>query len=77
MAGENLDLSSEPEFDPDEAGQGGRPFVGIHFACCDVYSRIYLHRDREKQIGNCPRCGRKIVLRVGPGGSDARFFRAQ
>jgi hypothetical protein len=78
MAGENIDLSSSPSIasDPTEANASSRPFVGINFTCCDVYARIYLNRDRTGYVGHCPRCARKVELRIGPGGTDRRFFRA-
>ena len=82
MAGENLDLTSEPRLrsaqDDTPAGPGstGRRFVGIHFACCDVYSRVYVNRDETAYAGYCPRCSRKISLKIGPGGTDSRFFTA-
>ncbi len=77
MAGENLDLSSEPFPAPEESAERpGRKFVGIRFACCDVYSRIYLSPDRAAYQGNCPRCAKKVLIRVGPGGTDSRFFTA-
>ena len=75
--GESFDGVSEP------AGAGGgeraipaRPFVGILFACCDVYSRIYVNRRRTAFEGHCPRCGRPARVRIGPGGTDERFFTA-
>ena len=77
MTGENLDLSSDASQAPEQlSGRPGRKFVGIHFACCDVYSRIYLSSDRAAYQGNCPRCARKVLIRVGPGGTDSRFFTA-
>lgn len=76
MAGEYLDLSS----DPDDSGSPGQPaskrYVGIHFTCCGVYSRIYLNRDGSAYVGNCPRCSKRVRLRVGPEGTDSRFFTA-
>jgi hypothetical protein len=81
MAGEHLDLSSGPEGGGNErasaAGEGrGRKFVGIHFTCCDVYSRVYVNRQETAYVGHCPRCMRKVELKIGPGGTEARFFRA-
>lgn len=88
MPGEHLDISSESSTARDArsstaqsraasgAGQGSRPFVGMHFTCCDIYTRIYLNSERTMFFGHCPRCGRRVQINVGPDGSDARFFTA-
>ncbi len=55
----------------------GRPWVGIRFDCCDVYTRVYRNREGTAYQGRCPRCMRSVTLRVGPGGTDARFFVAE
>lgn len=78
MNGEHLDLSSEvPDagFDP-KALTGKRQFVGVHFVCCDIYARVYINRDQTAYEGNCPKCAKRVRLRIGPGGTDARFFTA-
>ncbi len=54
-----------------------RPWVGIRFDCCGVYARIYRDADGRAYRGRCPRCLRETRLRVGPGGTSARFFRAE
>ena len=75
MSGEHLDLSSD--LPPQRPNTGGsRPFLGIRFACCDVYARIYLNARGTAYQGYCPRCSKAVMIRVGPGGSDARFFTA-
>jgi hypothetical protein len=77
MAGEHLDISSEPARSPHN-GNGkpdGRRFVGVHFICCDVYCRVYLNRDATAYEGNCPKCAKRVTLRIGPGGTDCRFFK--
>ena len=76
MPGEHLDLSSDPPSPRGvPAGQGGgRPFLGLHFVCCDVYTRIYPNREQTAYEGACPRCGRPVRFLIGPGGTDARFF---
>ena len=54
-----------------------RPWVGIRFACCSVYARIYRNADATAYRGSCPRCGARVALRVGPDGTEARFFLAE
>ncbi|MGC4006881.1 MAG: hypothetical protein QM811_28655 [Pirellulales bacterium] len=79
MPGDFLDLSSDPRpaDDAKSAAHGDmRKFVGIHFVCCDVYSRVYINAARTAYAGHCPRCMKKIEVKIGPGGSDSRFFTA-
>ncbi len=79
MAGENIDLTSGDDSRRDFGKRirpSGRRFVGVHFKCCDVYTRVYINRDETAYAGYCPRCSKKIELQIGPGGTDARFFEA-
>lgn len=80
MPGEHLDLSSDvpsPGERPLSDSSAGRSFVGIHFTCCDVYTRVYANRAGTAYEGHCPRCSRRATIKIGPGGSDTRFFTAQ
>ena len=83
MSGEHLDLSSDPETPGGHLEDGGRQrgpsrrFLGVHFACCDVYSRVYINREETAYVGACPRCGGRVRVPIGPGGTAARFFRAE
>jgi len=51
-----------------------RSYVGVRFACCDVYVRIYCSPDGKSYRGHCPRCANPVNFVVGPGGTDARTF---
>jgi len=53
-----------------------RPFIGMHFKCCNVYSRIYLNREGTAFVGWCPRCAAKVQVKVSPTGSRTKFFEA-
>ncbi len=68
---ENTDAPSDPKEDQ------RRPWVGIRFDCCGVYTRIYRNPEATAYTGQCPRCGKKVRLKVGDGGTDSRFFVAE
>ncbi len=53
-----------------------REFLGIMFKCCNVYSRIYLNKDRTAFVGWCPKCARKAEIKISPHGSKSKFFEA-
>ena len=55
----------------------GRQWVGIRFDCCDIYTRVYRNVEGTAYVGRCPQCLRGVRLRVGPDGTDSRFFVAQ
>lgn len=75
MPGENLDLTNEPN--PQDAGKEKmRRFVGIQFACCNVYTRIYVNCEETAYVGHCPKCSKRVRMRIGDGGTDDRFFTA-
>ena len=53
-----------------------RPFVGILFKCCHVYSRVYLNHDGTAYAGHCPKCAARIEIKVSATGSSTRFWAA-
>ena len=54
-----------------------RPFISVHFVCCNIYVRIYRDADGKAYRGHCPRCAKPVNFAVGQGGTDARFFRVE
>lgn len=75
MPGENFDITEGPP--PTDTAPVARPFLGVNFACCGVYSRIYRTADGKAYMGHCPRCIRPIRVEIRPGGSSERFFTVQ
>ncbi len=73
--GRQLDLTSAATPQAEQTA-GDKRFLGVHFACCDIYTRIYPNREKTAYVGNCPRCAKRIHLGIGEGGTDSRFFTA-
>ena len=74
--GRQLDLTSDVETQRLGQSNAKSQFLGVHFACCDVYARIYANRDQSAYVGRCPRCTKQIRFQIGTGGTDSRFFTA-
>jgi hypothetical protein len=75
---ERIDCYDSGEGRDEPAGErtAERRYIGVHFECCGVYARIYRRPDQREYRGRCPRCLREVWVRVGPGGTNARIFRA-
>jgi hypothetical protein len=69
-----LDLSGAAGGEREGGQREERPYLSVLFACCGVYTRVYRNPEGTAYRGRCPRCGLPISFRVGPGGTDARFF---
>ena len=54
-----------------------RKFLGVIFQCCKVYARLYINEKKTAYSGLCPRCGKRLELKIGPHGTDSRFFTAR
>ena len=74
MPGENLDLSSDagPARRGDHA-ESGRPFLGVHSECCDVYTRVYRNPAATHYEGRCRLCARASRFGTASSGTQARF----
>ena len=74
---DHLDISSEPSTSAGtSAGRQQRRYLGTMFACCGVYTRVYVNRQETAYEGKCPKCSKRVQLRIGSGGTDSQFFTA-
>jgi len=61
----------------DNSSSKERPFLGIYFKCCHVYWRIYKNKAKTAYEGRCPKCMRRVSVKIGKEGTGDRFFVAQ
>ena len=59
-----------------EMAKEKRKFLGVMFECCKVYARLYINKEETAYSGRCPRCASPLEVKIGPGGTDNRFFTA-
>lgn len=63
-----------PEKPTFKTTQKNKKFLGVRFASCNSYGRLYINDDGNAYVGRCPRCYTPFVVRVGSGGTDTRMF---
>jgi hypothetical protein len=51
-----------------------RPFLSIHFKCCNAYNRIYKNKEGTAYMGRCPKCMKPVKILIGEGGTSSRSF---
>ncbi len=56
---------------------GSRPWIGVRFECAGAYVRVFRDATGAEYLARCPRCGAPVRFRVGPGGTEERFFRVR
>jgi len=39
-----------------------RPYISVHFTCCNVYLRIYRSADGKHYRGRCPKCATPVTF---------------
>ncbi len=52
-----------------------REYLGVMFECCRVYSHIHKNKAGTAYVGWCPKCAKKVTIRIDPSGTDSRFFK--
>lgn len=68
-------LHGGPQAGGQGCGAGGaRPWIGVRFLCAGAYLRVARNKDGTAYHAMCPRCGKRVRFRVGPGGTNQRFF---
>jgi len=76
----NLDLSPQSGVTPPPetaAPTPARPYLSVHFACCNIYLRIYRTPDNKSYKGHCPRCNKQVTFTVAATGTSSRIFRVE
>jgi len=51
-----------------------KPFIGVRFACCNVYSRLYLVHNKKEYSLACPKCGRRAFFVADRNAPPDRFI---
>ena len=48
-----------------------REHLGIHFRCCHVYGYIYKNKAGTEYNGFCPKCMKRLAVRITRDGSGS------
>lgn len=62
----------------DNKQRQSRPYIGVQFQCCQVYTRIYRDPKVMYYEGRCPKCMKPIRVEVDPkNGVAGKFIKAE
>ncbi len=75
-AAESLTASAQPADSGAASAAKSRPFLSVHWKCCQTYSRIYRNTAKTAYKGHCPTCGKSVTATIAEGGVNSRFFTA-
>ncbi len=53
----------------------GKKYIGMIFECCSVYRRIYINKKKTAYTGYCPKCCKKVEVKIASDGVSNRFFK--
>ncbi|MBL8757552.1 MAG: hypothetical protein JNK35_03875 [Phycisphaerae bacterium] len=56
------------------SSRAGSRYLRLWFTCSGVYGRAYLNASGTGYQARCPKCGKEVRFRIGPGGTSDRFF---
>jgi len=48
-------------------------FLGVYFASCNTYGRLYLRSDGKAYLGRCPKCGAPVRVKAARGGANVKM----
>lgn len=54
-----------------------RSYIGMHFKCCNVYTRLHINHAGTAYSGNCPKCCAKVTVKITPGGKRTHIWSAE
>ena len=52
----------------------GKKHIGVFFECCNIYTRVYINKNKKAYVGWCPKCAQRIEVKIDKRGTDCRFF---
>lgn len=67
-------MKTNPSF---KSTKRNRKFLGVRFASCMCYGRLYMNDEGSAYVGNCPRCYTPYSIRIGSCGTNDRMFIAR